>query len=93
MIYIIGMMWLFYSGFWFYILNDAIKNNLESVEKDYGDKLPESYLKNYLICNFVAAIIAPVVHLWQVFYWVMKTVVFGTIDLISNVVKDFKGKK
>ena len=64
MIYIIGVLWLLYSGFWFYMLNDAIKNDLESLEKDYGEELPESYLKNYLICNFIAAIIAPVVHLW-----------------------------
>lgn len=93
MIYIIGLMWLLYSGFWFYILNDTVKNDLENVEKEYGDKLPESYLKNYLLCNLIIAIIAPVVHLWQVFFWAMKTVVFGAIDLISNVVKDFKGKK
>lgn len=93
MIYIIGVMWLLYSGFWFYILNDAIKNDLENVEKEYGEKLPESYLKNYLICNLIVAIIAPVVHLWQLFFWIMKTVVFGTIDLISNVVKVEKGKK
>lgn len=100
MIYIIGVMWLLYSGFWFYILNDTVKNNLESVEKDYGDKLPESYLKNYLICNLIAAIITPVVHLWQFLFWcvsmcylLLKTIVFGAIDLISNVVKDFKGKK
>lgn len=93
MIYIIGVMWLLYSGFWFYLLNDAIKNDLENVEKDYGEKLPESYLKNYLIFNLIAAIISPVVHLWQLFFWVMKTVVFGAIDLISNVVKGLKGKK
>lgn len=93
MIYIIGVLWLLYGGFWFYVLNDAVKNNLEAVEEEYGDKLPESYLKNYLIYNFIVAIIAPVVHLWQVFLWVMKKIVFGAIDLISNVVKVEKGKK
>ena len=93
MVYIISVLWLLYSGFWFYILNDAIKNDLENVEKEYGEKLPESYLKNYLICNFIVAIIAPVVHLWQIFFWVMKKLVFGPIDLISNVVKVEKGKK
>lgn len=100
MIYIIGVLWLLYSGFWFYVLNDAIKNDLENVEKDYGEKLPESYLKNYLICNLITAIIAPVVHLLQVFFWcvskcylLLKKIVFGTIDLISNVVTDLKGKK
>lgn len=93
MIYIIGVLWLLYSGFWFYILNDAVKNDLENVEKEYGEKLPESYLKNYLICNLIVAIIAPVVHLWQLFFWITKKIVFGTIDLISNVVKDLKGKK
>jgi len=75
------------------MLNDSVRNNLEGLEEDYGDKLPEQYLKNYLICNLIAAIISPVVHLWQLFFWFMKTVVFGAIDLISDVVKDFKGKK
>lgn len=100
MIYIIGVLWLLYSGFWFYILNDAVKNNLENVEKEYGEKLPETYLKNYLICNLITAIIAPIVHLCQVFFWcvfncylLLKTVVFGAIDLISNIVKVEKGKK
>ena len=60
----------------------------------------EFYLKYHLIFNLIAAIIAPVVHLWQVFFWcvskcylLLKTVVFGAIDLISNIVKVEKGKK
>lgn len=93
MIYIVGMMWLLYSGFWFYMLNDTVKNHPEYLQELEDSEVIKDYLKYHLIFNLIAAIIAPVVHLWQLFYWVMKTVVFGTIDLISNVVKGFKGKK
>lgn len=93
MIYIIGVLWLLYSGFWFYILNDTVKNHPEQLKEIADSEVIKDYLKYHLIFNLIAAIIAPVVHLWQLFYWVMKTVVFGAIDLISNVVKGFKGKK
>lgn len=93
MIYIIGVMWLLYSGFWFYLLNDTVKNHPEQLQQLEDSEVIQDYLKYHLIFNLIAAIIAPVVHLWQLFFWVMKTVVFGAIDLISNVVKDFKGKK
>lgn len=93
MIYIIGVLWLLYSGFWFYLLNDTVKNHPEQLKELEDSKVIQDYLKYHLIFNLIAAIIAPVVHLWQVFFWVMKTVVFGAIDLISNVVKDLKGKK
>lgn len=93
MIYIFGVLWFFYSGFWFYILNDTVKNHPEQLQQLEDSEVIKDYLKYYLIFNLIAAIIAPVVHLWQLFFWIMKTVVFGAIDLISNVVKDFKGKK
>lgn len=100
MIYIIGMLWLLYSGFCFYILNDTVKNHPKRLQELEDSEFVEEYLKYYLIFNLIAAIIAPVVHLWQVFFWcvsncylLLKTVVFGAIDFISNVVKGFKGKK
>ena len=93
MIYIIGVLWLLYSGFWFYLLNDTVKNHPEQLQQLEDSEVIQDYLKYHLIFNLIAAIIAPVVHLWHLFYWIMKTVVFGAIDLISNVVKDFKGKK
>lgn len=93
MIYIISVLWLLYSGFWFYLLNDTVKNHPEQLKELEDSEVIKDYLKYHLIFNLIAAIIAPVVHLWQVFFWTMKTVVFGTIDLISNVVKDLKGKK
>ena len=93
MIYIIGVLWLLYSGFWFYILNDAVKNHPEQLKELEDSEVIQDYLKYHLIFNLIAAIIAPVVHLWQVFFWVMKKIVFGAIDLISNVVKVEKGKK
>ena len=93
MIYIIGVLWLLYSGFWFYLLNDTVKNHPEQLQQLEDSEVIQDYLKYHLIFNLIAAIIAPVVHLWQLFFWVMKTVVFGAIDLISNVVKDLKGKK
>jgi hypothetical protein len=93
MIYIIGVLWLLYSGFWFYILNDAVKNESEALIDACGQEAFNKYLKNYLIHNAIVAIIAPVVHLWQLFFWIMKKIVFGAIDLIGNVVKVEKGKK
>lgn len=93
MIYIIGVLWLLYSGFWFYLLSDAVKNHPEQLKELEDSEFIQDYLKYHLIFNLIAAIISPVVHLWQVFFWVMKTVVFGAIDLISNVVKVEKGKK
>lgn len=100
MIYIIGVLWLLYSGFWFYLLNDTVKNHPEQLQQLEDSDVIQDYLKYHLIFNLIAAIIAPVVHLWQLFFWcvskcylLLKTVVFGAIDLISNVVKGFKGKK
>ena len=93
MIYIIGVLWLLYSGFWFYILNDTVKNHPEQLQQLEDSEVIEDYLKYHLIFNLIAAIISPVVHLWQFFFWAMKTVVFGAIDLIISVVKGFKGKK
>ena len=93
MIYIIGVLWLLYSGFWFYLLNDTVKNHPEKLQELEDSEVIKDYLKYHLIFNLIAAIIAPVVHLWQVFFWVMKKIVFGAIDLISNVVKVEKGKK
>lgn len=100
MIYIIGVLWLLYSGFWFYILNDNVKNHPEQLKELVDSEFIQDYLKYHLIFNLFAAIIAPVVHLWQVFFWcvskcylILKKIVFGAIDLISNVVKDLKGKK
>ena len=93
MIYIIGVLWLLYSGFWFYLLNDTVKNHPEQLKELEDSEVIQDYLKYHLIFNLIAAIIAPVVHLWQVFFWVMKKIVFGAIDLISNVVKAEKGKK
>lgn len=93
MIYIIGVVWLLYSAFWFYILNYTVKNIPETY-KDMGDvETIEIYLKYHLIFNLIAAIVAPVVHLWQAFYFVMKTVLFGSIDLVGKVFKVEKGKK
>ena len=89
MIYIIGVMWLLYSGFWFYILNDTVKNHPEYLQELEDSEVINDYLKYHLIFNLIAAIIAPVVHLWQLFYFIMKTVVFGTIDLVGKM---FKGK-
>lgn len=93
MVYIIGVLWLLYSGFWFYLLNDTVKNHPEQLKELEDSEVIQDYLKYHLIFNLIAAIIAPVVHLWQVFFWIMKVVVFGAIDLISNVVKVEKGKK
>lgn len=93
MIYIIGVLWLLYSGFWFYLLNDTVKNHPEQLKELEDSEVIQDYLKYHLIFNLIAAIIAPVVHLWQVFFWVMKKIVFGAIDLISNVFKVEKGKK
>ena len=93
MIYIIGVMWLLYGGFWFYLLNDTVKNHPEQLQQLEDSEVIQDYLKYHLIFNLIAAIIAPVVHLWQLFFWIMKKIVFGAIDLISNAVKDLKGKK